>query len=89
MGSTGSGAGDKIGNNREHKVSPIMNATGHTSKGSRSQLQELPEFELGFHLDEDTDPGAVTIFRPGTDDEAAAQWITIDATYSVSIDAIQ
>lgn len=66
-----------------------MTATGHTSEGPRPQLQDLPEFELSFHLDEDTDPGAVTIFRPGTDDEAAAQWITIDATFSVSIDAIR
>lgn len=66
-----------------------MSATGHSSEESVTRLQDLPEFELSFHFDDETNPETVTIFQPGTDENAAARWITIDAKFSVPIDAIR
>lgn len=66
-----------------------MNATGHQADGSVTSLHDLPEFELSFHFDDETDPETVTIFQPGTDEDAATQWITVDARFSVSIEAIR
>ena len=66
-----------------------MSATGHTSDATIGRLEDLPEFELSFHFDDETDPQTVTIFRPGTDETAAAEWITIDSRFAVSIDAIR
>ncbi len=66
-----------------------MSATGHTSDGTVSSLNDLPEFDLSYHFDDEDDPQSVTIFKPGTDETAATQWLTIDATYTVPIDAVR
>lgn len=67
----------------------FMSATGHTSDGKASTIDDLPEFDLSYHFDNENDPQAVTIFKPGTDEEAVTQWMTIDYQYSVPIDAIR
>lgn len=66
-----------------------MSATGHTSDASVARLQDLPEFELSFHFDDETDPQTVTIFQPGSDENAATRWITMDSKFTVPIDAIR
>lgn len=66
-----------------------MSATGHTSDATVSSLDDLPEFDLSYHFDDESDPQSVTIFQPGTDEAAATQWITIDYKFSVPIDAIR
>lgn len=66
-----------------------MSATGHTPDATVSSLHDLPEFDLSYHFDDESDPKAVTIFTPGTDEAAATQWITIDYKFSVPIDAIR
>jgi hypothetical protein len=65
-----------------------MSATGHTTDAV-SSLDDLPEFELSYHFDDETEPETVTIFQPGTDEQAATRWITIDYKFSVPIDAVQ
>jgi len=65
-----------------------MSATGHTTDAV-SSLDDLPEFELSYHFDDETEPETVTIFQPGTDEQAATRWITIDYKFSVPIDAIR
>lgn len=65
-----------------------MSATGHTPDARIGSLEELPEFELRFHFDDEDDPQTVTIFQPGTDEAAATQWITVDHRYAVPLDEI-
>lgn len=65
-----------------------MSATGHTSDAVVS-LDDLPEFELSYHVDDEENPQTITIFRPGTSEAAATQWITIDSRFAVPIDAIR
>lgn len=66
-----------------------MSATGHTSDGTVASLDDLPEFDLSYHFDDEDDPRSVTIFQPGTEEAAATQWITIDYKFSVPIDAVR
>lgn len=72
-----------------HAEKALMSATGHTSDAKASTIDDLPEFDLTCHFDDETDPQSVTIFKPGTDEESVTQWMTIDYQFSVPIDAIR
>lgn len=66
-----------------------MSVIGHETEGRSTELEDLPEFELAYLFDDEENPKRVTIFQPGTGDNAASRWISIDSEHAVPIEEVQ
>jgi hypothetical protein len=53
-----------------------------------SSLDRLPEFELSYLFDNDSNPTEITVFTADPDDKIATHWITVNATATVPLDEI-
>lgn len=53
------------------------------------QLNDLPEFEPEYYLDDDENPSTITIYSADTTGRIATEWITIDATHAVAIEHVR
>lgn len=59
-----------------------MSTTNGLRSGRNCALDELPEFELRFLLDDGDDPRSVTVYSP---DALETAWLTADCKDSVSL----
>ena len=59
-----------------------MSATDGRQGEWDSLLEELPEFELRYLLDDGDDPRSVTVYAP---DSLETAWVTVDSDVAVSL----
>jgi hypothetical protein len=63
-----------------------MSATGGRTDGRDGALEELPEFELRFLLDDGERPSSVTVYSPEALETA---WLTADVDVAVSLQDVR
>lgn len=60
----------------------VMSAIDGSADGRDSVLEELPEFELRYLLDDGENPRSVTVYSPESLETA---WLTADCDVAVSL----
>jgi hypothetical protein len=66
-------------------IRPTMSVTDRSGREG-SALDELPEFDLAFILDEEDGEQSVTVYRP---DSLETTWMTADAEAAVSLNEVR
>lgn len=68
-------------------ILPTMSRTD-SPNATPDDLDELPQFELDFLLDDLDDPTEVMV-APRRDDQEKTQWITMDIEHAVPLDDLR
>lgn len=61
-----------------------MTASRTDDAGSASPLNDLPQFDLDFDLDDPVDPSAVTVYDGRAEDNTTT-WITVDVAHAIDL----
>ena len=63
-----------------------MNMSAIERRDDDSALEEYPEFELSYLLDDDDDPNEVTVFPKAESEDLATEWVSIDVNAAVALE---
>lgn len=65
-----------------------MSTQDWTETHDSTRLHELPQFDLSFLYDDQSNPSEVTVFMSDHDETLATHWITIDTDSAIPLDEV-
>lgn len=66
-----------------------MSVTDRSERSIEPELDDLPEFDLGYLFDDRDDPTEVTVFPSSDERDISTHWITIDASDAVALEDVR